>query len=372
MFVALVDIFLTVLYARSGTSLLSGRLHRWTWRLFRRTALSWAPRKDQLLAFAGPVLLLLTVVLWVVLLSLGFSLIIWPALGAGVEAPTGETPTDFAAALYYAGYNLTTLGTGDLVPQAGAYRLLSVFMAATGFSILTLLLTFFTSVYSALVRRNTFALGLHHRTAGTADATVLLSRLLPDGEPADARQELTAMSEELINLYESQHFYPVLHYFRFQETAYALARLALLTLDTVSLIRSALDERTYRPLVRSAAVAALWGAGCSCSRGCRRRFCRARNPRGCARTSSSLRTNGAGGRTSKGRSKSCAPAASPSSVIWTPALRTTSPCTSSGVRTSSPLPPTWPTTGTRWRRRRRVRPLERGSCRLEKPSNVGT
>ena len=69
------------------------------------------------------------------------------------------------------------------------------------------------------------------------------------------------MSEELINLYESHHFYPVLHYFRFQENAYALARIALLTLDTATLLKSVLDERTYPSLVRSSAVAALWGGG---------------------------------------------------------------------------------------------------------------
>jgi hypothetical protein len=37
--------------------------------------------------------------------------------------------------------------------------------------------------------------------------------------------------------------------------------MALLTLDTATLIRSALDERAYPSLVRSSAVAGLWGGG---------------------------------------------------------------------------------------------------------------
>lgn len=90
---------------------------------------------------------------------------------------------------------------------------------------------------------------------------MLLTRLGSGGDFSGAEQELTTMSEELINLYESHHFYPVLHHFRFQNDAYALARIALLTLDTVTLIKSVLDERSYPSLVRSSAVAALWGGG---------------------------------------------------------------------------------------------------------------
>ena len=259
--VALSDIFLTVLYARSGAGLLSDRLHKGLWRLFRGAARSFPRFKNRLLAYAGPLLLVVTALFWIALLLLGFSLIIWPALGSEIRAGSGPTPTDFAAALYYTGYSLTTLGNGDLVPHTSFYRLLTVFEAAVGFSVLTLALTFFTSVYSALVRRNTFALGLHHRALGTADAAVLLTRLAPGGDFSSARSEVSKMADELLNLYESHHFYPVLHYFRFEGEAYSLARITLLTLDTATLVRSALDERAYRPFVRSAAVAALWGGG---------------------------------------------------------------------------------------------------------------
>ena len=261
MLVALSDIFLTVLYARDGAGLLSDRLHKGVWRLFRSAARRLPRFKQRLLAFAGPLLLVVTALFWVGLLLLGFSLIAWPALGAQIRANSGPTPTDFAAALYYTGYNLTTLGTGDFVPHTPFYRLLTIFEAAVGFSVLTLALTFFTSVYSALVRRNTFALGLHHRALGTADAAVFLTQLAPGGDFSSARSELSGVADELLNLYESHHFYPIMHYFRFEGEAYSLARVALLTLDTVTLIRSALDERVYRSFVHSAAIAALWGGG---------------------------------------------------------------------------------------------------------------
>lgn len=159
----------------------------------------------------GHQLLVLTVLLWVLLSLSDFALIVWPALGSAIKASSGGAPTNFAAALYYAGFSLTTLGTGDIVPLSAFFSLLTVLMAAVGLSTLTLSLTFFTSVYSALLRRNTFALSLHHRALGTADAAVLLTHLGPNGDFSNARSELTMMAEELINLYESYYFYPLLH-----------------------------------------------------------------------------------------------------------------------------------------------------------------
>lgn len=64
-----------------------------------------------------------------------------------------------------------------------------------------------------------------------------------------------------MNLLEVQHSYPVLLYFRFPQTYYALPRMALIAMDTVTLIRSALNTEKYRSLVRSTAVAELWGGG---------------------------------------------------------------------------------------------------------------
>jgi hypothetical protein len=41
---------------------------------------------------------------------------------------------------------------------------------------------------------------------------------------------------------EAHHFYPVLFYFRFGEPYYSVSRSTLVTLDTVTLIKSALDD----------------------------------------------------------------------------------------------------------------------------------
>jgi hypothetical protein len=45
---------------------------------------------------------------------------------------------------------------------------------------------------------------------------------------------------------ETHHFYPVLFYFRFREPYYSVSRFALVSPDTVTLIKSALDDKQRR------------------------------------------------------------------------------------------------------------------------------
>src|SRR3954447_25206233 len=110
---ALADVFMTVLYARVGTGPLSQRLARWSWAAVRRVARRLGPWKDGLLAFFGPAYLVTLMMLWIGLLLLGFALVAWPALGTGVRSTSGDTPTDFPTAFYYAGGSMTTVGSGD-------------------------------------------------------------------------------------------------------------------------------------------------------------------------------------------------------------------------------------------------------------------
>ncbi|MBD2465144.1 two pore domain potassium channel family protein [Oscillatoria sp. FACHB-1407] len=262
---ALIDVFLSVLYPRSGKGWLSVPLSRGIWKLFGFMAdlPRWKRQKtrDRILSYAGPTVLVIVIAVWVLLLLFGFALMVWVALGSAIQSSNGPTPTDFITAFYYSGYTLTTSGFGDLVPQTNSYRLLAIIESALGFSIFTLTITYLLSVYSALTQRNVFALSLHHQTARAANAAELLARLGADGDFQNSRQDIAQIAVNALMLLESHHAYPVLHYFRFQRPYYAMARIALLTMDTATLIRSALDEKQYRSLVNSTAVAALGDGG---------------------------------------------------------------------------------------------------------------
>ena len=86
--ITLLDVFLTVLYARAGTGLLAPRLARGVWRVFRGLS---GGRHAGILTYCGPVQLVALVLMWGVLLTLASGLVIHPAFGAGVESSSGAT-----------------------------------------------------------------------------------------------------------------------------------------------------------------------------------------------------------------------------------------------------------------------------------------
>ncbi|GAB6058901.1 potassium channel family protein [Desulfonatronum parangueonense] len=260
---AAVDVFLTVLYARSGVGLLSPGVNRCVWYLFRKTGGLVPRRKHLVLSLCGPTIIVVLTLLWIVLLVTGFALIIWPQLGISVVSDNGPTPTGFLVALYYSGYSFSTLGTGNIIPDNDLYRILMVVQSVIGFSFFTLIITWFLSLFDALRQRNSFAVSLHGKTLNSGDPAEYVSRLAVDQELIFAQQQFTEISLHLTTIQESHHFYPVLKYFRFSKALYSMPRILFISLDTVSLFKTTLDDQRYAPQIRGAAAEELWSGGMS-------------------------------------------------------------------------------------------------------------
>jgi hypothetical protein len=257
--VILLDIFLTVLYARIGTGIIGPSLGRLVWLSFIKASNSASrSRRGTVLSFCGPVMLVLVVGFWAVGLTLGAALIMHPELGTSIRATNGETPTDFVTAMYAGGSSMAIVGASDFTPHASPTRLLFLLNSLIGVSVMSLTLNYVMQVYTALQRRNVMAMNIHFLSACTGDAAELLARLGPQGQFSGGYTNLSELGVEMTQAKEAHHFYPVLFYFRFSDSYHAVSRCALVALDTVSLIKSALDEEKYRWLKETGAVARLW------------------------------------------------------------------------------------------------------------------
>jgi hypothetical protein len=254
----LVDVFLTVLYARMGAGVFSPRLARVIWRAFRGAARPFGRRAGKLLSFCGPIILVTVLIVWGLSLTLGTALIIHPKLGSSVTETTGTTPRDFATALYAGGGSISIVGGSNFEPKTAGFRLLFLVDSLVGMSVISLTVTYLLQVYNALYRRNATAFALHLASAETADAVEILVGLAPENQAAGGYTNLSAMASEIAGVKESHHFYPVLFYFRFPDAQYAVSRIALLTLDAVSLIKSGLDDRKHAWLKESVSLTQLW------------------------------------------------------------------------------------------------------------------
>jgi hypothetical protein len=260
MLLVLSDVYLTVLYARAGSGIISPRLAYGTWQLFRWTARPFPRTRQKILSFCGPTILVLLVTVWTLLLAVGIGLVIWPHLGTSVRASGEQTPTDLLTAIYAGGNSMMLVGAASFSPQTAAFKLLFLFTSLVGMSMITLTLTYFLQIYNAIQRRNTAALDVHVATDETGDAAELLASLGPRGDFSDASSHLVELASHMTTAKESHHFYPVLIYFRFPEPFYAVTRVAVVALDTVTLIKSALDDERYAKFKESLAVQQLWSA----------------------------------------------------------------------------------------------------------------
>lgn len=259
--IVMLDVFVTVLFPSNHYGPVFKPLSRGVWFIFRflgrRTA---GQRRRNLLSYGGPVLIIATLTVWFFLIIVGWGMIYKPVLGTAVRASSGETDTGWATAIYFSGYNLTTLGVGDVVADNSFYRLLSVIQAASGFAFFSMVTTYFLSVYSNLTSRNAFALRLHHLSGKTDDAAELLARLTDGPDLSMSRQHLSSAADILRQIYQTHRFYPVLHYFHYRESYYALPRILFVALESTALLRSALDPKHYSALIRSSVVDELFEA----------------------------------------------------------------------------------------------------------------
>lgn len=258
--IVLLDIFLTVLYARINTSLIASGVARLVWASFVTVSKVFSSRQGAVLSFCGPVILVLLVGVWALGLTLGAALIMHPELGTSIRATNGETPTDFVTAMYAGGTSMAIVGASDFTPHTSPTRLLFLFNSLIGMSVTSLTLMYLMQVYTGLQRRNVLAMNIHFLSGCTGDAAELLARLGPQGQFSGGYTNLSELGVEMTQAKEAHHFYSKLFYFRFSDPYHSVSRSTLVALDTVSLIKSALDDQKYGWLKQAGAVAQLWEA----------------------------------------------------------------------------------------------------------------
>jgi len=254
MLVVLLDVFLTVLYARASTGIISRRLGYIVWGAFKMLASAFPRIRSSIFSFCGPAVLVSLLLTWALALALGAALIIHPKLGTSIRSTSGETPHDFATALFAGGSSISIVGASNFSPQTASFRLLYLLFSLVGMSVTSLTLTYLMQVYAALHRRNTLGLNIDLASGMTGDAAEVIAGLGPDGKFDAGYSTLSELAATMGEAKESHHFYPVLFYFRFHEPLYSTSRFTLVALDTVALMKSALADKEYGWLKESGAV----------------------------------------------------------------------------------------------------------------------
>ena len=245
--VVLLDAFQTIILPRraSGRFRLTRIFYIATWTPWRFCArrIGNPRRRETAFSFYGPLSLILLLVVWATVMTVGFALLYY---GMGSPFTDGLQHAGFRSDLYVSGTTIFTLGIGDVVPRNPWARALIILESGTGLGFLAVVMGYFPVLYSAFSRREVSIALLDARAGSPPTAVELIRRhAYPGGEQSLAvlLMEWERWSAELL---ESHISYPQLCYFRSQHNNQSWLSALTAILDTTALLISGIQGQEAR------------------------------------------------------------------------------------------------------------------------------
>lgn len=236
----LLEALWTTVWVDGNSAPLTGRLTTGIWKLFK----NFIPEPDdKLLSLSGPIILISSVVSWIFMIWLGWSLMFFSDSGS-IYVRGAELIPQFSDIGWYVAYVMFTVGNGDFLPQQGFWQILSMLVSFTGMSIVTLSITYILQVISAVVNKRAFASEV--LSIGRSAEEFVIKQWTGSDFGAIELQ-LNSLSTQLGKLNEQHLAFPILHYYhaahaeRSQDLAIAVLD------DAVSIIKLGMDDKNLPP-----------------------------------------------------------------------------------------------------------------------------
>jgi len=208
------DVFITTLTLRGGGPVASGATRlAWNGLLALHRRGHWLG----LLSLGGGLAVALSLGVWVILLAVGWGMVFAGLPGAVVDGSSGA-PADLLSRLYFAGFNLFTLGVGDFRPSGTLAQALTVAASASGLLGITLAITYLGPVVSGGVSRR--ALAGEISLLGQTPREIIAAGLDQGAGPFASR--LQGLGPAILEMAEKHLAYPVLDYFHSPDPRLAL------------------------------------------------------------------------------------------------------------------------------------------------------
>ena len=197
----------------------------------------------------GPLSLLLLLLLWALLLIVGFALFFFamgsPFADSIVGAGAGAW-TRFGTDLYVSGTTLGTLGLGDVLPRSPLARTLVICESGVGLGFVALVIGYLPVLYQAFSRREVSIALLDARAGSPPTAAELLRRHGFEGGEAALETLLAEWERWSAEILESHISYPILCYYRSQHDNQSWLSALVAILDTCALLISVIEGEASR------------------------------------------------------------------------------------------------------------------------------
>ena len=230
-----VDLLWTTLWIGGGSGPLTTRLSRGTWRSFRR-----ATSKDSTLSLAGPVILVLTLLVWLGLLWAGWTFVFLAGEPSLLSTRT-YAPAAWPDQGYFVAYSMFTMGNGDFTPAGGGWQVATSLTTGSGMLLVTLSITYVLSVLRAVTQARSFASGV--TGLGRVGGEIVRRGWDPEREDFDDLDfQLTRLASQLDDVTEQHLSYPILHYYHSIRQRSATPRAVALLADVLLLLESGVAD----------------------------------------------------------------------------------------------------------------------------------
>ena len=189
--------------------------------------------RSPLLEYAGPTILVCILIVWIAGMWSALLLVLLSDPDSVRDSST-HLPAGLLEKLYFAGFTLSTLGTGDYVPASDTWRVVTSISAFAGIAFITTSITYFVPVLNAVNLQS--RISLYISSMGNTPQRILINSW--NGEDFSSFFDNASGLANMIMQHILNHqAYPVIHYYHSSRDDNSIKR-TLVMLDEVLLILS--------------------------------------------------------------------------------------------------------------------------------------
>ncbi len=205
-------------------------------QLFRWAYGHW--ENSRLLSAGGVATILVTILLWIGLIWMGWALVFSAQTGQIVDVAAGKA-ADVWQRIYFSGYIISTLGIGDVQPRGALWRVLVPAASLLGLIQVTFSIAYLIPISGAATHKRKVA--SYISCLGQSADDIILN--MWDGEALTSISDhLQSITADLALLEQSHITYPVLHYFHSLKRPEAVGPSLAVLDEALSIIEHGVDE----------------------------------------------------------------------------------------------------------------------------------
>lgn len=242
----LYDIFQSIVVPRPAVGRLrfSVTLTRRAWFVWRAISLRFRhlQTREAALAVFGPLAVVMLLVLWGLVLIIGYALIF-----QGLRTELDPVPGGFGTTVFYSAGRLLAFTVDGIGPTGAPARVLSAFEGATGFALFALVISLLFSLFTAFQRREAAVVALDALAGAPPSGVQLLESCARDGMPEQLVKTFEQWRVWTVDVLESHLSYPVLFYFRSSHDNEAWPNSFGAVMDAATLVISSIEGGPIGP-----------------------------------------------------------------------------------------------------------------------------